>query len=153
AARRMTPEAWTGQMRSVLTETVEVAATTNGVPERRRGRISQILEDWPYPAQQPVLQRKLFQLRMLLGHGESMARRDGLDESTRARLVLLDRFIDGLTRYQEARSGRSAEADRRGAPDPRVRLLVSSTADRLKAIEQDLLGPAQVPPAPSPPGP
>ena len=153
AARRMTPEAWTGQMRSVLTETVEVAATTNGVPERRRVRISQILEEWPYPAQQPVLQRKLFQLRMLLGLGESMARRDGLDESTRARLVLLDRFIDGLTRYQEARLDRSAEADRRGAPDPRVRLLVSSTADRLKAIEQDLLSPAQVPPAPSPTGP
>jgi hypothetical protein len=152
ATQRMTPEGWNAQLRPVLTEMVEVAATTNGIPQRRNLRVSEIMEQWPYPAQEPVLGRKLAQLRMLIRLGESLARREEADNgSMRLRLGQLERYLAILVQYREGRSGGPSERDRRGEPDRRVRLLVSSSAARLRVLEEDLLGGASgIPRATSP---
>lgn len=141
ATQRITPEGWNAQLRPVLTEMVEVAANTNGIPQRRTLRVSEILEQLPYPAQEPVLGRKLAQLRMLIRLGESLARREEADNgSMKLRLGQLDRYLGILVQYRDGRSGGSSAGDRRGEPDRRVRLLVSSSASRLRALEEDLLG-------------
>lgn len=139
STQRMTPQALATQVRSVLTETVEIAATTNSVPDRRSLRISEILEGWPYAAQVPVLERKLVQLRLLSRVGHALARRDGFEPADNIRLGQLDRCLEILARYREARSGRSGDGSHRGELDPRIRVLVSTTASRLRAVEGTLL--------------
>ena len=139
ANQRMTPETWTVQMRTVLTELVEISLTTNGLPQRRTLKVSEIMEQWPYPAQEPVLNRKLAQLRMLSRLGDALARREAEDAPLNLHLRQLDRYLGILAQYREARSGGTSGANR-GEPDRRVRLLVSSSARRLRALEEDLLG-------------
>ena len=139
SAQRATPESLVGQVRSILMEMVETSASTNAVPDRRSLRISEIVEGWPYAAQAPVLERKLVQLRLLSRVGLALARRDGLDDTSRRNIAQVDRLVEILARYQEVRSGRSPWVARRGEIDPRIRLLVAGTADRLRGVEGLLL--------------
>ena len=139
SAQRTTPESLTAQVRSVLVETAETATSTNGVPDRRTFRISEIIEGWPYSAHGPVLERKLVQLRLLSRLGLALIRRDGLDAASRSANERTDQLLEILVRYQEARSGGATGGARRGDLDPRIRLLVSGTANRVRAIENALL--------------
>ena len=139
SAQRTTPEALAAQVRSVLTETAETAASTNGVPIRRSFRISEIIEGWPHAAHGPVLDRKLVQLRLLSRLAQALSGRDGMDATTRAGIERTDQLLGILARYQEARSGVGPGGARRGDLDPRIRLLVSGTAAQLRAIEGALL--------------
>lgn len=139
SAQRSTPESLVAQVRSVLTEMVETSVSTNGVPDRRSLRISEIIEGWPYAAQAPVLERKLVQLRLLSRVGLALSRRDGLDEVSKRSIAQLERLVEILAHYHEARSGRSPWVARRGDLDPRMRLLVAGTAERLRGVEGVLI--------------
>lgn len=155
SAQRTTPDALAAQVRSVLLETAETAASTNGVPDRRTLRISEIIKGWPHSAHGPVLDRKLVQLRFMSRLGVALIRRDGIDPASRAAIErtveLTDQLLQVLFRYQEARSGGATGGGRRGDLDPRTRLLVSTTASRIGAIEEALLDTAPAPSASSAP--
>ncbi|MFM8879441.1 MAG: hypothetical protein ACKOKG_09975, partial [Verrucomicrobiota bacterium] len=143
SAQRTTAESLTAQLSSLLMETAETAASTNGTPDRRVFRISEIIEGWPHSAHGPVVERKLVQLRLMSRLGLALVRRDGNDPASRSAIERtverMDQLLEILARYQAARSGGATGGGRRGDLDPRIRLLVSSTANRVRAIENVLL--------------
>lgn len=141
-AGSITPETLDRQLSAVLQETVEVARSTNSPLGRRVLRLSEAIEQWPYAAQKPVLDRKLTQLKYLADLG---IRYQSRTPSTKADPELLARFaqISGvlavLEPYQRERDGRGTLV-RRGDVDPRSRILVQGTVDRLRPLEKAVLG-------------
>lgn len=77
ASRFITPDTLDRHLRAILQETVEVARSTNSPLGRRVLRLSETIEQWPFAAQAPVLERKLIQLRYLSGLGSRYLSRQG----------------------------------------------------------------------------
>jgi hypothetical protein len=143
ASRFITPETLDRHLRSILQETVEVARSTNSPLGRRVLRLSETIEQWPFAAQVPVLERKMIQLRYLsnLG-GRYLSRQGGGDTlpEMRIRFEQVRRLQEILDPYQRERSSPGNLA-RRGDVDPRIRVLVQGAAERLRSLEAEILGP------------
>ena len=142
ASRFITPETLDRHLRSILQETVEVARSTNSPLGRRVLRLSETIEQWPFAAQVPVLERKMIQLRYLLSlSSRYLSRQRGGDAQPeiRIRFEQLRRLQEILDPYQRERSSPGNLA-RRGDVDPRIRVLVQSAADRLRSLEAEILG-------------
>lgn len=142
ASRFITPETLDRHLRSILQETVEVARSTNSPLGRRVLRLSETIEQWPFAAQVPVLERKMIQLRYLSSlSSRYLSRQRGVDAQPeiRIRFEQVRRLQEILDPYQRERSGPGNLA-RRGDVDPRIRVLVQSAADRLRSLEAEILG-------------
>ena len=142
ASRFITPDTLDRHLRTILQETVEVARSTNSPLGRRVFRLSETIEQWPFAAQVPVLERKLTQLRYLSGLGSRyLSRQGGGDASPEMRLRFeqVRRLEEILDPYQRERSS-PGNWSRRGDVDPRIRVLVQGAADRLRSLETEILG-------------
>ena len=142
ASRSITPEAVDRHLRSILQETVEVARATNSPLGRRVLRLSETIEQWPFAAQLPVLERKRIQLRYLSNLGFrylSPQGGGGTEPEMRVRFEQVRRLQEILDPYQRERSSTGTWA-RRGDVDPRIRVLVQGAAERLRSLEAEILG-------------
>jgi len=135
ASRNITVDTLDRQLQSIVQETVEVARSTNSPIGRRVLRLSETLEQWPYAAQAPVIERKMIQLRNL----SMLSPRDPSPELEQ-RFSRMRRLVEILQPYQRERSN-PGNLSRRGDVDPRIRVLVQGTVDRLRPLEQEILGP------------
>ena len=142
ASRVISTETIDRFLRSILQENVEVARSTNSPVGRRLLRLSETLEQWPFAAQLPVLERKMTQLRHLSGLGSRyLSRRDsaGSDPELRFRFDQVGRLMEVLEPYLRERSN-PGNLTKRGDVDPRIRVLVQVTTERLRPLEQEILG-------------
>jgi hypothetical protein len=142
ASRFITPDTLDRHLRTILQETVEVARSTNSPLGRRVLRLSETIEQWPFAAQVPVLERKLTQLRYLSGLGSRYLSRQGREETSseiRIRFEQVRRLEEILDPYLRER-GSPGNWSRRGDVDPRIRVLVQGAADRLRSMETEILG-------------
>ena len=135
ASRNITVDTLDRQLQSIVQETVEVARSTNSPIGRRVLRLSETLEQWPYAAQAPVIERKMIQLRNL----SMLSPRDPSPELEQ-RFSRMRRLVEILQPYQRERSN-PGNLSRRGDVDPRIRVLVQGTVDRLRPLEREILGP------------
>jgi hypothetical protein len=109
---------------------------------RRVLRLSETIEQWPFAAQVPVLERKLTQLRYLSGLGSRYLSRQWKEETSseiRIRFEQVRRLEEILDPYLRER-GSPGNWSRRGDVDPRIRVLVQGAADRLRSMETEILG-------------
>jgi len=142
ASRDISTETIDRFLRSILQENVEVARSTNSPVGRRLLRLSDTIEQWPFAAQLPVLERKMTQLRHLSVLGSRyFSRRNSaaVDPELRTRFDQVRRLMDVLDPYLRERSN-SGNLVKRGDVDPRIRVLVQVTTERLRLMEQEILG-------------
>ncbi len=142
ASQNVSVEVLDRQLKAILQETVEVARSTNSPLGRSVVRLSEALQQWPYVAQGPVLDRKITQLRYLSDLGSRYeARPPGgqADPELLGRFQQARRILVALEHYQRERSNPNA-GGRRGDLDPRIRVLVESAVGRLRPIESAILG-------------
>jgi hypothetical protein len=121
-------EAVMGQLVLILTETAVEGHGSNAPVSIETTRLSAVVESWPYPLQQPVLDRKLAQLRQMFQLAPP-----GSAELVASAYQILDE-------YRRGRQG-TGEAERRGVIDPRGRVLARTAARRLGSLEARVLGP------------
>lgn len=141
ASRILTVEILDRQLRSVFQETVEVAPSTNSPPGRRVIRLSEALEQWPYVAQSPVLQRKITQLSYLADLGARYRSRPPGGKPDPELILRFDQASRGLSileHYQRER-GNPTGGRRNGELDPRIRVVVRGAVARLRPLESDVL--------------
>jgi hypothetical protein len=142
ASREISTETIDRFLRSILQENVEVARSTNSPVGRRLLRLSDTIEQWPFAAQLPVLERKMTQLRHLSILGSRYFSRRisaAVDPELRTRFDQVRRLMDVLDPYLRERSN-SGNLVKRGDVDPRIRVLVQVTTERLRLLEQEILG-------------
>lgn len=142
ASRFITPDTLDRHLRLIVQETVEVAHSTNSPLGRRVLRLSETIEQWPFTAQMPVLERKMMQLRYLSSLGSRYLSRQGggnTQPEMRIRFERVRRLQEILDPYQRERSN-PGNLSRRGDVDPRIRILVQGAADRLRSLEAEILG-------------
>lgn len=141
ASRIVSVETIDRLLRAVLEENVEEARSTHSPLGRRLMRLSDTIEQWPFAAQLPVLDRKMTQLRHLSGLGSlHLSRRESaaVDPGLRIRFGQIRRLMEILEPYVRER-GNPGNLAKRGDVDPRIRVLIQVTTERLRPLERDIL--------------
>jgi hypothetical protein len=134
----LAPSVAAAQLTALLREPVELAGGTNGTAIRREVSLSEVITEWDFPAQRPVLERKLGQLRRMY-------------QVAPVKLVpLVSEYHQALGNYLRARQGGMTDALRRSELEPRARLAVQQTVRKLKELDRQLAawGPGGKPPTP-----
>ena len=111
---------------SVLSEPAELPGATNGPAVRRDVSLATLIREWDFPVQQPVLMRKLAQLRQLYQFAPPDL------------VPLVSEYHQTLAAYLDARQGAGTDPLRRADLAPRTKLVVRQAARRFEELDRRL---------------
>ncbi len=119
------------ELRVILTETADVP-TTNGLSTVRKTLpIREIVQTWTFPAQRPVLQRKVAQLHLLQRHAPPDLA-PSVDEAARL-----------LEEYLTLRGGAGRDPEARMELETRITIVIRNTVRHLTQLDERLAAAAR----------